>query len=69
VTKLVWTYIVKERVALREIDDVDVHGLHEFAGVLHTEIKPLQAAISVRVVSHEAIVDQARPHPHLIQVG
>ena len=65
-TKLVWTYIVEEGVALGEIDDVDADGLEEFAGILHAEIKPLQATTTVGVVSHEQIECLARPHPHLI---
>ena len=49
------TYMVEQRVALGEVDDVKVNGLDEVTRVLHPKIEPLKVARAVRVVPHEQV--------------
>lgn len=61
--------MVEERVALGEVDDVDVNGFDEVTRVLHPKIEPLQVACAVRVVPHEKVESGNVALAHLIQIG
>ena len=61
--------MVEERVALGEVDDVDVHGLDEVTRVLHPKIEPLKVARAVRVVPHEQVESGYVALSHLVQIG
>ena len=49
------TYMVEERVALGEVDNIEVNGLNEVTRILHPKIEPLKIARAVRIVPHEQV--------------
>ena len=60
--------MVEQTVAFREVHDVYMHRLHEFTGVFHTEIEPLQVSVAISVITHEAVESVVGSNADLIEV-
>lgn len=61
--------VVKERIALREVDDVDPDHVSEVIRVLHSEVEPLEVARTICVIPDPKVVLDERSLPYLIDVA
>ena len=50
------TYVVKERVTLGKVDNIDTNQISKVFWVSHSEEKPLQIGTSIGVISHPNVV-------------
>ena len=46
---------MEETVPFCEIDDVDPDSFSEFSWIFHSEVEPLQIAITISVISHPTV--------------
>ena len=65
----VLTYMMKETIPFCEIDDVDPDSFSEFSWIFHSEVEPLQIAITIGVISHPTVKSRHIFHSNLVQIG
>ncbi len=62
------TYMVEQTISFGEIDDIDLDCVREFTRVLHSEVKPLEISVSIRVITHPAVESCLAFHSYLVQI-